>query len=157
PWRRVPDCRARRHRRGGAGTSSTSDEDAAAVLALHERVALAQDLHSGRRDGDVARRALGAADPRDRRPDADAAEESLVARRHLGPDRILVCDEVRELALPFDELGAKSGFLFGGCASCVLELDAGGVGLQPRLGGCDRLAEGALSIDQRLIAEQELG
>ena len=39
----------------------------------------------------------------------------------------------------------------------LLALDDGGVGLQPRLGGCDRLAEGALSIDQRLIAEQELG
>ena len=38
-----------------------------------------------------------------------------------------------------------------------LALDDGGIRFEPRLYGCYRIAKRALSIDQRLIAEQELG
>src|SRR5690242_15460011 len=107
---------------GAGGTSSTGDQDAAAVLALHERVALAQDLHARRGNRDVACRALGAAYARDRWPHTDAAEERLIARRHLDPDRILLRDYVGELGVPFGELAAQAGFLFGRCASRVLEV-----------------------------------
>ena len=47
--------------------------------------------------------------------------------------------------------------LGAGRSQRVLAFDDGGIRLQPRFGGCDRLAERALSINQRLIAEQELG
>src|SRR5207302_5377056 len=82
---------------------------------------------------------------------ADAAAHELLLSRPE-PGAMVLAHLVR-LAQPAGDLVLPGP----GRSQRVLALDDCWIRLEPRLGGRDRFAECALSIYQRLIAEQELG
>src|SRR5438552_13020188 len=86
-------------------------QNAAAVFAIDQRVALTQDLQAGSGHCDVAGGALVVRNPCHRRPDPDSRERRAVAGRDLLPHAILLSLDLGELRAPLPELFAEARIL----------------------------------------------